>query len=63
MPSTASVRTRAARSGKERSSGCVVTCPWHGWQFDVRTGQHRTYSLGAPRFAAESKAVDSGRAP
>ena len=18
----------------------VVTCPWHGWQFDVRTGQH-----------------------
>ncbi len=20
--------------------GCVVTCPWHGWQFDVTTGQH-----------------------
>ena len=20
--------------------GCVVTCPWHGWQFDVSTGQH-----------------------
>ena len=19
-------------------SGCVVTCPWHGWQFDVTTG-------------------------
>jgi len=18
----------------------IVTCPWHGWQFDVRTGQH-----------------------
>lgn len=18
----------------------VVTCPWHGWQFDVSTGQH-----------------------
>jgi nitrite reductase/ring-hydroxylating ferredoxin subunit len=18
--------------------GCVVTCPWHGWQFDVSTG-------------------------
>jgi nitrite reductase/ring-hydroxylating ferredoxin subunit len=17
----------------------VVTCPWHGWQFDVRTGE------------------------
>src|SRR5688572_29140452 len=21
--------------------GAVVTCPWHGWQFDVRTGQHQ----------------------
>jgi nitrite reductase/ring-hydroxylating ferredoxin subunit len=18
----------------------IVTCPWHGWQFDARTGQH-----------------------
>jgi nitrite reductase (NADH) small subunit len=21
-------------------SGLVVTCPWHGWQFDVTTGRH-----------------------
>ncbi|MCX7411294.1 MAG: Rieske 2Fe-2S domain-containing protein [Planctomycetales bacterium] len=21
-------------------NGCIVTCPWHGWQFDVATGQH-----------------------
>ena len=20
--------------------GCIVTCPWHGWQFDVSTGKH-----------------------
>jgi nitrite reductase (NADH) small subunit len=20
--------------------GSVVTCPWHGWQFDVTTGRH-----------------------
>lgn len=20
--------------------GCIVTCPWHGWQFDVTSGQH-----------------------
>lgn len=19
--------------------GTIVTCPWHGWQFDVKTGQ------------------------
>ena len=23
-------------------TGCVVTCPWHGWQYDVRTGQHQS---------------------
>ena len=21
-----------------RLEGAVVTCPWHGWQFDVTTG-------------------------
>jgi nitrite reductase (NADH) small subunit len=20
--------------------GCVVSCPWHGWQYDVRTGEN-----------------------
>jgi nitrite reductase (NADH) small subunit len=19
---------------------CVLTCPWHGWQYDVRTGEN-----------------------
>lgn len=27
--------------GKGKLQGCIVTCPWHGWQFDVRTGQHQ----------------------
>ncbi|MBB76947.1 MAG: ferredoxin [Planctomycetaceae bacterium] len=22
-------------------TNCIVTCPWHGWQFDVTTGQHQ----------------------
>lgn len=26
--------------GEGRLSGNVVTCPWHGWQFDVSSGQH-----------------------
>jgi nitrite reductase (NADH) small subunit len=26
--------------GEGRLSGNVVTCPWHGWQFDVTTGRH-----------------------
>src|SRR3954447_750809 len=33
--------------------GCVLTCPWHGWQYDVRTGENefdraiqlRTYAV------------------
>jgi nitrite reductase (NADH) small subunit len=28
--------------GKGSLSGCIVTCPWHGFQFDVTTGQHQT---------------------
>ena len=37
--------------GKGKLSSCVVTCPWHGWQFDVRTGQHQTSrSLVHPGF-------------
>ncbi len=27
--------------GKGALTGPVVTCPWHGWQFDVRDGQHQ----------------------
>lgn len=26
--------------GAGEVNGCVVTCPWHGWQFDVTDGRH-----------------------
>lgn len=26
--------------GKGSMRGNIVTCPWHGWQFNVETGQH-----------------------
>ena len=26
--------------GQGQLQGCIVTCPWHGWQYDVATGQH-----------------------
>lgn len=26
--------------GKGTLQDHIVTCPWHGWQFDVTTGQH-----------------------
>jgi nitrite reductase (NADH) small subunit len=25
--------------GKGRLDGCTLTCPWHGWQYDARTGK------------------------
>jgi nitrite reductase (NADH) small subunit len=38
--------------GKGALRGCVVTCPWHGWQFDVTTGQHQvSQRLHHPTFA------------
>ena len=27
--------------GKGELNGHIVTCPWHGWQFDVRDGQNQ----------------------
>lgn len=26
--------------GQGELNGCILTCPWHGWQFNVRNGQH-----------------------
>jgi nitrite reductase/ring-hydroxylating ferredoxin subunit len=26
--------------GQGRLAGGIVTCPWHGWQFDVTSGRH-----------------------
>jgi nitrite reductase (NADH) small subunit len=27
--------------GTGRLCGTTLTCPWHGWQFDVATGKHK----------------------
>ena len=27
--------------GRGCLQGPIVTCPWHGWQFDVTSGRHR----------------------
>jgi nitrite reductase (NADH) small subunit len=31
---------RGGPLGEGELSGSVVTCPWHGWQFDVRSGEN-----------------------
>ena len=30
---------RGGPLGEGELEGCVVTCPWHGWKFDVRSGE------------------------
>ncbi len=45
--------------GKGELSGCIVTCPWHGFQFDVRNGQHqRSKQLRQPTFPVK---VEEGK--
>jgi nitrite reductase/ring-hydroxylating ferredoxin subunit len=43
--------------GRGALAGCIVTCPWHGWQFDVRTGQHQlSATIQQPRLAVRVRA-------
>jgi nitrite reductase/ring-hydroxylating ferredoxin subunit len=45
--------------GKGELCGTIVTCPWHGFQFDVTTGQHQTSkSLVHPSFPVK---VENGQ--
>lgn len=38
--------------------GCVVTCPWHAWQFDVTTGESLTDDLKAERYEVRVEGDD-----
>lgn len=39
--------------------GTLVTCPWHGWCFDVRTGKMTLGEFAqVPRFALEQRGED-----
>jgi|SRR5689334_2230147 nitrite reductase/ring-hydroxylating ferredoxin subunit len=30
---------RGGPLGEGELEGCIVTCPWHGWKYDVRNGE------------------------
>lgn len=44
--------------GKGALSGQILTCPWHGWQFDASTGQHcLSATIRQPTFPVK---IDQG---
>ena len=49
---------RGGPLGQGDLDGAVVTCPWHGWRYDVRTGLHD----GSPpvRVACYPVTVENG---
>jgi nitrite reductase (NADH) small subunit len=45
--------------GEGTLTGCLVTCPWHGWQFDVTTGRHAlSPGISHARFAVKIEGND-----
>lgn len=41
---------RGGPLGEGELNGCFVTCPWHAWDFDVRTGESQTDDLMVARY-------------
>jgi len=40
-------------------AGCIVTCPWHGWQFDVTNGKSvQNPAAGVDCYPAEVRGGD-----
>lgn len=40
--------------GKGQLKSCTVTCPWHGWQFDVTDGKNvLTERVVQPQFSVK----------
>jgi len=45
---------QAGPLGEGELEGQIVTCPWHGWQFDVTTGQVSPHGgIGVERYPVE----------
>lgn len=50
---------RGGPLGQGELHGQVVTCPWHGWQYDVTTGKLTTNpAVGVETYAVEVRGDD-----
>jgi len=50
---------RGGPVGEGELDGEVVTCPWHGWQYDVRSGENVVNPLA--RLKQYAVKVEGGR--
>jgi nitrite reductase (NADH) small subunit/3-phenylpropionate/trans-cinnamate dioxygenase ferredoxin subunit len=49
---------RGGPLGEGELDGKVVTCPWHGWQYDVTTGKNVIFPAAVKKFNTK---VENGR--
>jgi len=49
---------RGGPLGEGDLEGCIVTCPWHAWQYDVRTGESITDDLKVARYDVKVEGGD-----
>lgn len=50
---------RGGPLGEGLLEGQVVTCPWHGWQYDVTSGKTTMNpAVGVPCYAVEVRGED-----
>jgi 3-phenylpropionate/trans-cinnamate dioxygenase ferredoxin component len=50
---------RGGPLGQGVMDGSVVTCPWHGWQYEVRTGKvSQNPAVGVDCYALEVRGED-----
>ena len=49
---------RGGPLGEGDLEGCIVTCPWHAWQYDVRTGESITDDLKVAHYDVKVEGGD-----
>ena len=49
---------RGGPLGEGDLEGCIVTCPWHAWQYDVRSGESITDDLKVARYDVKVEGSD-----
>jgi len=50
---------RGGPLGQGQLQGVAVTCPWHGWQYDVTTGKLvMNQAIGVKTYALELRGED-----